>query len=125
VSDVFIYSVQRLALFVAALLVFLLLGAEPVLAVILAAATSMGLSYVLLRRQREAVAARVAARIERRSAEGPYVEVDADTAAEDAADDAIRARSEPADQARSAGPELRDGAPERVDQRPQGQTHPE
>lgn len=109
-SDVFIYSVQRLALFVAALVVFALLGAEPVLAVILAAVTSMGLSYVLLRRQREAVAARVADRIERRTAERPSTQVDADTAAEDAADDAARTRS--AELARDPAQLPRDGEPD-------------
>lgn len=95
-SDVFIYSVQRLGLFVAALVVFGLLGARGVLAVILAALTSLGLSYVLLGRQREAVATRVAQRIDRRlgAAPGPAGrQADADTAAEDAADDALRGRS--------------------------------
>jgi hypothetical protein len=84
VSEVFVYTVQRLALFVVCLLVFAWLGAGPVLAVVLAALASMGLSYVLLRRQREAVAARVAERVERRALRGPGP-ADADTAAEDAA----------------------------------------
>lgn len=67
-SPAVVYSLMRLALFVVCLYVFVLIGAGPALAVVLAAVVSMALSYVLLRRQRDAVAAQLAERIERRLA---------------------------------------------------------
>jgi hypothetical protein len=87
------YTVLRLALFVAALAVFALLGAGGLLAVALAAFTSLALSYVLLRGPREELSRALAeradpnrprrlGRLDRRVAE--------DAAAEDAADDAGR-----------------------------------
>lgn len=56
------YTVMRLALFVAALAVFALLGAGGWLLVVLAALVSFALSYVLLRRPREELTQVIAAR---------------------------------------------------------------
>ena len=50
-----VYSALRLGIFLASLLVLVFLGARPLLAVLLAAILSFGLSFVLLRRQRDAV----------------------------------------------------------------------
>jgi len=85
VSEALVYTLQRLALFVITLFVLALLGAEPILAVVLAGVISMGLSYVLLRKQRDALAVRIAERVEARAAARAAGEpTDADSAAEDA-----------------------------------------
>jgi len=82
------YSVLRLTLFAAVLGVLALLGARGVLLVALTVALSLALSYLLLRRQRDALAAAIAARVEAR----PHQAGGADEAFEDAVDDAERAR---------------------------------
>jgi len=76
------YTVLRFGLFFAVALLLLQLGANPVLAAVLGVVVSAGLSYVLLRRQRDAVALRVAETVERRRAGR---RPDADAEAEDAA----------------------------------------
>ncbi len=88
------YTVLRLALFVAAFAVLAMLGARPLLAVVLAAAVSMMLSYVLLRGPRDDVARLLTQRVQgrhgaREQRSGSRVAEDA--AIEDAADDAARA----------------------------------
>jgi hypothetical protein len=90
------YSVLRLALFVASLVVLRVVGVKPsILMLVLAAGISLALSYLLLGRQREAVAQalaeRISGRIDRRQAVG---QSDAD--AEDADVDAA-ARAEASD----------------------------
>jgi len=85
----------RLALFVVCLFGFALLGARPILAVLLAAVVSMALSYVLLRRQRDAVAAQLAERIQRRT-ERRGAPKGADEEVEDAAVDRTSNGADPA-----------------------------
>ena len=80
------YSVLRLTLFAAVLGVLALLGARGVLLVALTVALSLALSYLLLRRQRDALAAAIAARVEARPPGAGGV----DEAFEDAADEARR-----------------------------------
>jgi hypothetical protein len=82
------YSVLRLALFAAVLGVLWLVGARGILLVGLAAVVSFALSYLLLRRQRDAVAAAISSRVEAR----PHHAGGVDEAFEDAADEASRAR---------------------------------
>jgi hypothetical protein len=82
------YSVLRLGIFFVVALLLLQLGAGPLVAVLLGVVLSAGLSYVLLRRQRDAVAVQVAETIERRRRQGPRP--DADSRAEDESLDAPR-----------------------------------
>jgi hypothetical protein len=86
------YSVLRILLFFGCLLVFALVrqatGMPVVAMVVLAAATSLALSLVVLRGPREAMAARIAGRISDRLP--PGVGVDSDEAVEDALDEAAR-----------------------------------
>jgi hypothetical protein len=83
------YSLLRLALFAVVLGALWVLGARGILLVALTVVVSLALSYLLLRRQRDALAAAIAARVETR----PEHRGGVDEAAEDAADDAQRARS--------------------------------
>ena len=85
------YTVLRLALFVASLGVFGLLGVRGVALLLLSALVSLGLSYVLLRRQRDAVATVLAERSRNRLDRRHPGGVDADAATEDAEDEARRA----------------------------------
>jgi membrane protein implicated in regulation of membrane protease activity len=89
VLPVVTYFLARLALFVLAVVVLGLLGAGPVVAVFGGLLISVLLSYLLLRRLREAanvaVAERLQARQERRAAHP-----DEDELFEDAQDDALR-----------------------------------
>jgi Protein of unknown function (DUF4229) len=90
------YSVLRLALFVGSLIVLWAVGVrQSILMLVLAAAMSLALSYLLLRKQRDEVAlalqARIEGRVARRSGIGR-----ADAEEEDAALDA-------AQQSRSTG----------------------
>jgi hypothetical protein len=119
VSEALIYTVQRLALFAVSLLVFALLGAGPVLAVVLAALVSAGLSYVLLRRRRDAVAASLAERLQQRAAARAAGPTDADTAAEDAAADQVLAHQVPPERPGAAEPS-RAPEPSRADERSAG-----
>ncbi len=93
------YTVLRLGLFVAALLVLFLLGARELVALVGAAVISLLLSYVLLRGPREAAARAVAERTRARLGEPPAEgeqpaarrpRLDDDAVAEDAALDADR-----------------------------------
>jgi hypothetical protein len=81
------YTVLRLALFAVALLVLFLLGARGLLALLLAAAASMGLSYVLLRGPRDQVAVQIDERVRRRTGRrGGFGQgIAGDAAVEDAA----------------------------------------
>ncbi len=89
------YTLLRLGLFVASLAVLIVLGAGELLALVLAAVISMALSYVLLSRQREAVADRLARRVaERRLRASSGAEQDADY--EDRLDDENRRTPPPA-----------------------------
>jgi mannitol-specific phosphotransferase system IIBC component len=89
-----IYSALRLGLFAVCLLAALALGARGLLAVLVAAAVSLGLSYVILRRQRESVAkALLGRRAQRPGSFGQFLRADA--AAEDAAAEAARSRDRP------------------------------
>lgn len=89
------YSVLRLALFAAVLLVLLWLGMNPWLSPLLAAFAAWGLSYVLLPGPRDAAAVQIAERAAARRARQGRTELtgrareDADL--EDAADEAARA----------------------------------
>ncbi len=86
-----VYSVQRLALFLGALLVLFWVHVGGWLLVVLAAVIAWALSYVLLPRSRDAAALWLASRVERsRTGVRP---VDQDAAAEDAAIDAEIAAS--------------------------------
>lgn len=60
------YTLLRLGLFVAALAVLYALGGDGWLVLLLAAVISLGLSYLLLRRQREEMAEQIADRIQER-----------------------------------------------------------
>jgi hypothetical protein len=83
------YTLMRLAIFAAVLVLLFLAGARGILLAALTVAVSMALSYLLLARQRDAVAAVVAERVARsHRPQQPGV----DEAAEDAEDDARRAR---------------------------------
>lgn len=85
------YTVLRLALFIACLLLLRLLGANGWLLLLLAAVLSLGLSFLLLRGPREEVAAVLADRVERRhSGERPAGRPLADEAVEDEADERRR-----------------------------------
>jgi hypothetical protein len=106
------YSVLRLALFVASLVVLYAVGVrESILMVVLAAFISLALSYLLLRKQRDAVALalsqRISSRIDRRQGLG---QSDAD--AEDADDEAARAQA-PGPETGAAGPVRAEGRPDR------------
>jgi hypothetical protein len=94
------YSLLRLALFAVVLGALWVVGARGILLVALTVVVSLALSYLLLRRQRDALAAAIAARVETR----PEHRGGVDEAAEDgaglpptdphiAADEAQRARS--------------------------------
>ncbi|MGF1663450.1 MAG: DUF4229 domain-containing protein [Kineosporiaceae bacterium] len=101
-----VYSALRLGLFAACLVLLLALGARGLLAVLGAAAVSLALSFVILRRQRESVAQAWLASRERR-ADRPATG-EADAAAEDAAIDAAERaalveRPDRADEADRAG----------------------
>ncbi len=66
------YTVLRLGLFLVALVTISMLGADPLLAVLLAALVSMLLSYVLLRGPRDELAGVIQDRVARRTgAAGP------------------------------------------------------
>jgi hypothetical protein len=90
------YSVLRILLFFGCLLVFALVrqatGIPVVAMVVLAAASSLALSLVVLRGPREEMAARLAGRIANRLP--PEVDPDSDEAVEDALDEAERAKGE-------------------------------
>lgn len=80
------YSVLRLLLFFGCLLVLWLVGVRnPVLLIVLTAVISLGLSYVLLRGPRDAMAQTLADRAARRIGQR---QADVDAAAEDAEDEA-------------------------------------
>jgi hypothetical protein len=91
------YTVLRLALFVAALAALAWFGAGPLVAVIGAGVVSMLVSYLLLRGPREDLSRQVSEVIDRRLSRNGHVP-SADTAAEDAADDAQRAAKTDPDQ---------------------------
>jgi hypothetical protein len=80
------YSLLRLAVFAAVLGVLWVAGARGVLLLALTVVISLALSYLLLRRQRDALAAAIAARVEAR----PHHRGGVDEAVEDAADEATR-----------------------------------
>ena len=77
------YTVLRLGVFVLALVVLKWAGAESWLLLGLAALVSVLVSLVLLRRQREEMAADIQRRIDARTAAGPRKVRDADSEAED------------------------------------------
>jgi Protein of unknown function (DUF4229) len=84
------YTVLRAALFVGVLVLLSLLGAGRLIAIVGAAVVSMLLSYIFLRRPREAVTSVIADRVEKRTtARGPSA-AELDAATEDAVDDAHR-----------------------------------
>ena len=89
VNPVAMYTLLRLGLFVAVLLLLYLMNARGLVAVILAAVISLALSYLLLGRQREAMATRLAKRVEEHKA-FPIGKAEDDIAFEDALDDATR-----------------------------------
>lgn len=84
-SPFVLYSALRLVLFLVVILVLYLLGARDILLVIEAALISAALSYLLLRRPREALAQRLQQRVEGKLEKGRFEKsVDAGNAAEDA-----------------------------------------
>lgn len=90
------YAVLRIGLFVVVLLLLYVAGARDLLLLLLAAVISLALSYVLLGRQRAAVAEALAARTEARLRATPR-----DEEAEDAeADGTARARTDAPDDRR-------------------------
>jgi hypothetical protein len=84
------YTLLRLALFVVVLAVLAIAGARGILLLGLTVAVSIALSYLLLRRQRDAVAAAIAERVQGRL-EAPRNDGGTDEAVEDAEDEARRA----------------------------------
>jgi hypothetical protein len=68
VSPLLKFTVLRIALFLAALVVFYLIGARDWLLLLLAAFVSLALSYVLLRAPREELAASIEKRAQQRAA---------------------------------------------------------
>jgi hypothetical protein len=105
-SVVLRYTLLRLGLFAAALVLLALAGARGVLLLVLGVVISLALSYLLLARQRDAVARAIAERVEARAADHRPGSDGSDEAVEDAADDARRARlAEPAGPAGPAGPQ--------------------
>ena len=91
------YTVLRLAVFVASLLLLALGGARGILLLVLATAVSAALSYLLLRGPRSALSAaledRTRRRLEARAAR-PATGLRADEAAEDAEADASQSQGE-------------------------------
>jgi hypothetical protein len=85
------YTVLRLGLFVVVLAALFAAGARGLLLVGLTVVVSLALSYLLLRKQRDAMAVVIAERIAARTGE-PHHADGVDEAAEDAEDDARRAR---------------------------------
>jgi len=83
------YTLLRLGLFVVVLVLLYAVNARGLLAVILAAVISLALSYLLLGRQRQAMAERIVKRVEERKA-FPVGKAEDDDAFEDAIDDAAR-----------------------------------
>lgn len=88
-NPVVVYTLLRLTLFVLALSVLYFTGARGVLAIVLAAVVSLVLSYLLLGRQREAMAERIARRVQERK-DFPIGTATEDTEYEDAVDDELR-----------------------------------
>lgn len=90
-----VYTLLRLAVLVVAFLVVWWVGAEPLLAGVVAVVVASAVSYLFLRKQRDAATTWIAARAERRKAtkatqepKGAFARgVAADEAAEDAAAD--------------------------------------
>lgn len=82
------YTVLRLGLFVVCLVLLRLAGAGGLLLLVLAAGVSMALSFLLLRRPREELAAVVHTRVQRRVAQRQPPGADEDY--EDRADDERR-----------------------------------
>jgi C4-dicarboxylate-specific signal transduction histidine kinase len=68
-SPALVYTAARIALFLSVAVVLYLVGFRTFALVLLALVISMPLSYVVLRRQREAFAAQVERRVEHRRAE--------------------------------------------------------
>lgn len=93
------YSVMRLALFVALLAVFWVLGAGRIVAIIGAALASMMLSYIFLRGPRQAVTAEIADHVQRRTERRAPTATELDEAAEDAAAERAAAEHAPAEHA--------------------------
>ncbi|MFE6234151.1 DUF4229 domain-containing protein [Cellulosimicrobium sp. NPDC057862] len=93
---VVVYSVLRLLLFAAALGVLWFAGLRGWLLVLVAAVVALMLSYLTLRRPREAASRYLAARAEHRARTGERFsrEIEDDAAAEDAALDAALDREE-------------------------------
>jgi hypothetical protein len=105
------YTVLRMAIFAAVLVLLFLAGARGILLAALTVAVSMALSYLLLARQRDAVAAVVAERVAR--SHRPQ-RPGADEAAEDAEDDARRARLAELEGRGPAQDQVQDGAQDRA-----------
>jgi hypothetical protein len=102
------YTLLRLGIFAAVLVLLFLVGARGILLAVLTVVVSMALSYLVLARQRDAVAAVVAERVAR--AQQPQ-QPGADEAAEDAEDEARRARlAEPENRGTAGRPEGQDDA---------------
>lgn len=79
------YTTMRLLLLLLVALVLYAVGARGFLLIVLAALISAALSYLLLRGQRDALALRIAQRVEGRAVKGKFEKtIDADNAAEDA-----------------------------------------
>lgn len=97
-----VYSVLRIGLFVVAYVALRALGAQGLLALALAAVIALGLSLVLLRRQRESVAQALLERRTARPADRSAEFLRSDAAAEDAAADV--ARTDPAPQRNGSHP---------------------
>jgi hypothetical protein len=85
------YTVLRLGLFVVVLAAMFVAGARGVLLVGLTVVLSLALSYLLLRKQRDQMSAVIAQRIAARSGQPNHAD-GVDEAAEDAEDEARRAR---------------------------------
>lgn len=91
-----VYSALRVGLFLVTLLALRLLGVSGLLSFALAVITSLLLSFIVLRRQRDAVTLALMNRRTARPAAAPRGRrwfgdrLDADAAAEDAADDRLR-----------------------------------
>lgn len=79
------YTTMRMVLLLVVAVVLYAVGARGFLLIVLAALISAALSYLLLRGQRDALALRIAQRVEGRPVKGKLEKsIDADNAAEDA-----------------------------------------
>ncbi|WP_245534429.1 DUF4229 domain-containing protein [Xylanimonas cellulosilytica] len=87
-----VYTLLRLVVLVAAFFVILWAGAQPLVAGVLAVVVASAVSYLFLRRQRDATAVWIAQRVERRKGATPRRGFARTVAEDEAAEDAATER---------------------------------